>query len=265
MKHLQLVVVLAFLLFSACNACNSDDDKNSGNNSADSIGQQSINIPEDFEKQEYTIPNELEYGRIGNDFLYDKFYPIGWSKDGKFAYIIEPADEASGNYWFEIVILDIVNNKVSWSWKPAESEQGNLQSVWKDNYPLFKKNLAEAEIIQLSKFELKPTKIAYKGNDYEIVLETKNVADLDYGIDMVKEIQMNIVSEQLGKKSIINKKETEMVIGAIVPGFLMCPFDDRIVVICKKDRIGYEGPPNVVYFELIGSDLVRGFKKESDS
>ena len=265
MKHLLFFITISLLLFTSCNGCHNDEGET--NNSTDSLKQTENNNQGDFKEQEYTLPSELQYGRVGKEFLYDKFYPIGWSKDGKLAYITEPADEASGNYWFEIIILDIVNNKVVWSWKPTESEKGDIQSTWKTNYDLFKKNLAEAEIVQQTGFDLKSTKTSYKGNDYEIILDSKNITDPDYGIDMVKECNISIVSEQLGKKLVINQKEDEYsrVIGAIVPGFLMCPFDDRIVVILRKERIGYEGPPNVVYFELVGSDLIRGFKKDKNS
>jgi hypothetical protein len=265
MRNLLLFIALNILLFSACNGCKDDEEAN--NNNSDSTSQVANNNQVDFKNQEYTLPLELKYWKIGKEFLYDKFYPIGWSKDGKLAYITEPADEASGYYWFEIIILDIVNNKTVWTWKPVESEKGNLQSTWKENYELFKKNLAEAEIVQQPDFELKPTKTSYKGNDYEILVDSKIITDPDYGIDMVKESNISILSGQIGKKSVINLKEEEFsrVIGAIIPGFLMCPFDDRIVIIFQKERIGYEGPPNVVYFDLVGSDLMRGFKKDNGS
>jgi hypothetical protein len=267
MKNLLLLIVFSMLLFPACHGCK-DDKGEAGNDNSDNPGQLTNNNQGDFKNQEYTLPSELEYGRVDpKNFLYDKFYPIGWSKDGKLAYIIEPADEASGYYWFEIIIRDIVNNKTTWSWKPAESEKGNLQSTWKDNYDLFKKHLGDAQIIQLEKFELKPTKISYKGNDYELILDASNVTDPNYGLDVVKETNLSIVSKELGTKSIAKQKEDESsrVIGAIIPGFILCPFDDRIVVILRKERIGYEGPPNVVYFDLFGSDLTRAFKKQNDS
>jgi len=266
MRHLLVFLVFGLLLFSACNGC-SNDEKETTNNTSDNQNQVSDNNREDFKDQEYTVPKELEYGRIDKDFLYDKFYPIGWSKDGKLAYIIEPADEASGLYWFEIVVKDIVNNKVLWSWKPAETDKGNLQSTWKDNYELFKKHLSEAEIIQQNNFELKSSKTSYKGNDYELILDAKNMNDPDYGIEVIKETSLSITSKELGNKLVANQKEDSFskVIGAYIPGFILCPFDDRVVVIVRKERIGYEGPPNIVYFELFGSDLMRGFKKESDS
>lgn len=263
MKDFRISIVLILLFFWACQACNRNG--NTDNANGDKTNQEQIE--ENSENYQYSIPEELKYGQMSAEFLYDKFFPIGWSKDGKFAYITEPADEGSGYYWFEIVIIDIVNNKISWSWKPAESEEGDFEKVWKDNYELFKRQLTEAEIIQQTNFELKSTKTSYKGNDYEFVLDVKNEIDQDFGFEVVKEIDLKIISTQLGQKSLIKQKEEDYprVIGAIIPGYLMCPFDDRIVVIYKKDRIGYEGPPNVVYFRLIGSDLIRGFKKDKDS
>lgn len=265
MKSLNLFLFYALLVFGFL-SCNSGKE-NSNNQDLSNNPGLSQDIPADFKNQEYSIPVELEYGRIGKEFLYDRFYPIGWSQNGKFAYIVEPADEGSGFYWFEIVILDIVNNKLVWSWKPKESAQGDLQSTWKENYDLFRNQLALNEIVQQKSFELLPTKTSYKDNDFELVLEAKNVSDPDFGFDVIKEIDIRILSAQLGRKLVVNQKEDEYssVIGAIIPGFLLSPFDDRIVVICKKDRIGYEGPPNVVYFELFGSDLARGFKKENKS
>ncbi len=56
-----------------------------------------------------------------------------------------------------------------------------------------------------------------------------------------------------------------MVVGAFVPGYLLSKNNGRVIVICQLERWGYEGPPNVVYFELIGSDLLRGFKTRDGS
>jgi hypothetical protein len=266
MRHSLFFIVFAILLFSSCNGCRNDESV-TGENTNDSLGYISGNNQGDFQSHEYSLPIELEYGRMGKEFLYDKFFPIGWSKSGKFAYIVEPADEASGLYWFEIVILDIVNKKIIWNWKPEESEEGNLESTWEENYQLFKKHLTESEILQQQKMELKPAKTTYKGNDYELVLDKKNITDPDFGFEVVKESNITLVSDELGRKLVANIKEDaySRVIGAILPGYLLSPFDDRIVVVFRKERVGYEGPPNVVYFELLGSDLTRGFKKSKES
>lgn len=265
MRSRNIFTLFIVIFFLAALACNNDEDSNNNENpDSNNIGQ---NANQNFENQQFNLPSELKYTRQGDGFIYDKIYPVGWSKDGKFAYIIEPADEGSGLYWFEIIILDIVNNKIAWSWKPGESEEGNLESTWKQNYDLFAEHLNEAEIVQIKSFELKPPKSSYKGNDYELVLESRSETDQFLGLDVVREIELSFVSPELGKKLFYNRKieEVDYVVSAYVPGYLMSPYDDRIVVVLQQERMGYEGPPNVVYFELIGSDLTRGFKKESGS
>ena len=52
----------------------------------------------------YSCPSELKFCPQSSEYLYEKFYPIGWSKNGLFAYIIEPVDEAAGQYFFKFVI-----------------------------------------------------------------------------------------------------------------------------------------------------------------
>ncbi|MFN8258184.1 MAG: hypothetical protein U0W24_21025 [Bacteroidales bacterium] len=266
MKTNKNIIYLLFLLVLGFVACGDDETGQENNGNPDSnLADQYKNI--DFNKQEYEIPSELVYHKKGKDFLYDKIYPIGWSKKGMFAYIIEPADEASGLYWFEIVILDIVNNKVAWSWKPKESENGNLSKTWKDNYDTFKKHLRESEIMQTKNFTLISGKSDYKGNEFELTLDATTETDPDYGFEVVKEVEINIISAELGNKKVYDQKtgDYSAILGAYIPGYLLSPFDDRIVIVFQKERVGYEGPPNVVFFDLIGSDLSRGFKKEKDS
>ncbi len=263
MKAYNYNCLVLIVLFATLISCGSEPDNNE-NGSTDSG---TVAIDKNTNNQEFTLPEELVYTSTRHEFNYDKFYPIGWSKDGKFAYIMEPADEGSGFYLFEIVIIDIVNDKIIWSWKPEESEEGSLQVTWKENYDLFARHLNEVEINQTTDFKLAPTSISYKGNDYEIVMETVTEVDPDYGVDLIKEVEINLQSPELGEKQIFSQKidSRDYILSAYVPGYLMSPHDDRIVVICQKERIGAGGPPNIVFFEIIGSNLIRGFKKENDS
>lgn len=260
---INLTSIILSLLFFVVYACNNGENTN--DNQSDSNIVVNDNTADD--KNQYELPSELVYSKVKDGFSYDKLYPIGWSKDGKFAYIVEPAEEESGFYLFEIVILDIVNNKVEWSWKPEESEEGDLASTWKDNYSLFEKQLNDAEIVQSNKFELKETKGSYKGNDFEMIMEIATRTDDDYGIDVVDEYKLKIVSPELGTKEFYTDKANSLdyILSAFLPGYLVSPHDDRIVVVCQLERIGAGGPPNIVYFNLVGSDLILGFKKDSGS
>ena len=273
--------LLSFILMFSISIMNfscflfEDEENNTENKDKDSSSVEIIDQDIDNNTQqeavytptEYQLPKELQYVENQEDFLIDKFYPIGWSKDGKFAYITEPADEASGYYLFEIVVFDAVNNKVAWSWKLPETEKGDLKSTWENNYSMFKEKLNEYKIEQNNNIELKKGKTSYKGNEYQIVLDTKTQPDPDFGIEIIKEIKISINSPELGTKQIYDSKADEysMNIGAFVPGYILSPYNGKIVVLCQIEQAGYEGPPNVVYFELIGSDLLLGFKPQTGS
>ena len=268
---LVLIFALNFFNFS-CFLFEDDNNKSTKQDDSSStveITEQDIKntstnqtpyVPED-----YSLPVELNYLEKSGDFLIDKIYPIGWSKDGKFAYITEPADEGSGFYLFELVVFDAVNNKIAWSWKPEDSEEGNLSTTWKKNYSLFKEKLNEYQIEQDDNIELKKGKTTFKGNEYQLVLDTKTETDPDFGFDLIKEIKITINSPELGTKEIYNSKTDEysMYIGAFVPGYILSPYNGRIVVLCQLEQAGYEGPPNIVFFQLIGSDLLLGFKPQT--
>jgi hypothetical protein len=42
----------------------------------------------------------------------ESFYPIGWSRDGNFAYYLEPVDEACGCYFAQLFILDLKTYRI---------------------------------------------------------------------------------------------------------------------------------------------------------
>lgn len=263
------IVLLASSFNLSCSWFSSEDIDSTSNGTTTEISSQDLdnNTKDEYIAGDYQIPKELVYTKQADNFIVDKLYPIGWSKDGKFAYITEPADEESGFYLFEIVIFDLINNKTAWSWKPGASEEGNLETTWKENYELFKSSLNKYKIVQKNSFNLQKGKTTYKDNNYQIVLDTKTATQPDFGIDIIKNIKISISSEELGIKEIYNKptEDYDMILGAFAPGYLLSPNDGRIVVICQLERIGAEGPPNTVYFELIGSDLSRGFHVKTGS
>ena len=271
-KNYLLLFVFVFLTSTINFSCSWFSNNNEDASSNDSIAEITSQDINDTNNNEYTatefqIPKELRYNKQDENFLIDKLYPIGWSKDGKFAYIVEPADEESGFYLFEIVVFDLINNKTIWSWKPEESEEGDLETTWKENYELFKSSLNKYKISQENKFELKKGKTTFKDNEYQIVLDTKTETQPDYGIDIIKDIKISITSTELGSKEIYNQPTDEysMILGAFVPGYLLSPNDGRIAVIVQLERIGSEGPPNAVYFNIVGSDLERGFHANTGS
>lgn len=129
-KYLTIRLLSIVLTAFALASCNGSDSKNPSENAentqttnSDSVQiKQSEQITEQHQeqnldqnqdpvpiedvKERYFVPSELKYCPQSDEYLFDKFYPIGWSKDGHFAYITEPADEAAGLYFFKFRIQD---------------------------------------------------------------------------------------------------------------------------------------------------------------
>lgn len=255
--------LLALLIFFAA-GCNSESDSSSENQN-DTTQQ----AQESFEEQDYQLPAEFEYLEPEGEFprLYDKFYPLGWSKDGKFAYLTEPADEATGFYFFSIQIVNLLNDKVVWEWTIDENHeidhsQTNLKKVWEENYDEFKQALNQHAIVQKEEFKLGKLSFQQAGNDYKLEMQTSTEADEEFGIEFVNKINVQLVSPQLGTKKIFSKQEKDsFILDARIEGYFASPYEDRIAVLHTQETRGYEGPPNVVAFTISGADLKGGFTK----
>jgi hypothetical protein len=222
------------------------------------------NIKFDQVSEEYFFPEQMRYNQGVTDVLPDKFYPIGWSKHGNFAYIIEPADEGLGNYQMGIVIMNMVSNEVLWDWytKPEVTKDLYREDIWQKHYKNFKQMLNKYGIIQQRHIKLTNPYFTYKKKDYTIKLQTTTTKNKDMGIDVITQSQIYLKSPQLGQKQIAQKQyPASMIIGQQIAGCIISPFEDRIAVIVKSERWGYEGPPDVVEFQLFGANLSTGFKK----
>ncbi len=273
MKNLIYILGSLYLLTLALSCGNdSSNDKNIDNETVTKAPSKGNGTPsatnEEIDNNNdaantYSIPAELSYMRKKEGFSYDKFYPIGWSNEGKFAYIVEPAPENSGMYFFEIHIYDIVNNRDLLLWKPEELETGSVSSVWKENADFISQSLNEYHIVQTKNFALTPSKFKNKGNDYEIIMDSKLETDEDFGIDILKGVKLTMKSPQLGSKDFYEQKmyDRDYILSAYIPGVLISPRNNLVAVLYQKERIGAGGPPNVVFFEIIGTNLDKEFIK----
>jgi hypothetical protein len=230
--------------------------------------QENKTKPEDEKvNEEYFFPEELTYYQNVTEVVPDKLYPIGWSKNGNFAYLIEPADEALGNYMAGVVVVSLVSDEVLWSWytDPIVDEDLYREDVWQKHYDDIKKHLNKYGIIQQRSFDLMDTYFTYDKKDYIVRLETEKIKDPDMGINIISKSKLFIKSPQLGEKQIAEKNyETSMILGQQISGCLLSPYEDRVAIIVKSERWGYEGPPNVVEFEVFGANLSTGFKQSNE-
>ncbi len=201
-------------------------------------------------------------------FLTASFYPIGWSRDGKFAYVIEPPDEACGCYFAEIVIQDLVTDKVMWSERYSselleDPEAENLDSYWAANQKKFSSKLNEYRIIALSRFDLLGPTVGF-GNDVFTPTVKVNV-ETDNDFEVVGDVTVRLHSKRSGSKvihrDVYKKGEISGFRNAMIAGSLKSPFEARIAVLIVEEHRGWEGPPNTTGVKVAGASLTTGFKR----
>ncbi len=257
MNRILLATLIAITLIIG--SCKSNKNKS---DNKDNI-QKSDTITE-----EYFFPEEFVYNQ-STDVLVDKLFPIGWSKDGKLAYILEPADEAIGAYIVRFVIKDLINNKIIWDKEKMIELNGGEDindlraSTWKSYYTLIKRKLNQYGIIQQKHFTLKSPYFKYKGEDYIIEMHKQIKHDTDMNLDIITGLQIVIKSPNKGSKVAYEEKmpKVDYILNAVLKGCFISPYEDRIAILITTERRGYEGPPNVVSPTIVGTNLETGFKK----
>ncbi|MBR4215251.1 MAG: hypothetical protein IKR94_08015 [Bacteroidales bacterium] len=287
LKIRLLSIVLTAFALAGCNGSGSQDTHNTGN-TANPTNTDSIQIRESEQiteqhqeqnqdltqdpvpiediKERYSAPAELKYCPQSDEYLFEKFYPIGWSKDGHFAYIIEPADEAAGLYFFKFRIQNMISDKIVYEWEldpEEEVESGSVKQMWKDYETVFAEKLNKYGIIQQKNFKLEGTEFTKNDKKFKVVIENEMETNNDFGFEVVKSTQISIKSPELGEKQIYNytEKEFNLCVGKIIQGVLISPFENRVAVMVKAENCGYEGPPNVISEFLVGTNLTESFKK----
>jgi hypothetical protein len=205
--------------------------------------------------------------------IIEEFYPVGWSKDGKFAYYAEPGDEACGCYFGQLFILDLKNDRVLWSFDyngldDQSQEQKNapksINDLWGRNRKLFSDKLREHQIVPQGRFALLSFPINYDGDQLRTDLkikENKNEETRYYS--GVLEAQLQLISKRNGKKTVFeNTYGTDQDATPLelkVLGYLKSPFEPRIAVMLTEIHRGYEGPPHTTHIKIVGSSLSSGF------
>lgn len=208
-----------------------------------------------------------------NELIVEGFYPIGWSRDGKFAYYLEPPDEACGCYFAELVIQDLRTDKVLWKFKNDPESRVDAQgtpiaddrrNLWRRNQKMFSEKLREHGIVPVRRSLLLSPTFNTAGKRYKASVTTRKAHEEGYGLDMVRYVKVEFSSPGLGTKDLFSaehKSESYPPIDIQIAGALKSPFENRAAIILVNVYRGYEGPPHTVNVQVVGADLVRGFRK----
>ena len=213
--------------------------------------------------------SDLLQGPAGAEILDAVFYPIGWSEDGKFAYAIEPPDEAVGAYFLNVYIQDLVTDKILWKDKfqsEPESTKGvqSFAAYWQANQSGMEAQLKKYGITQSDDSVLFAGTISNGDDRIKPLLKKTLKGQPDFGnLAMVTQYQVRVTSEKLGSKTVHKEtyKKPIDILDVDVIGYLRGDDPERVALLIAGVRRGWEGPPHTTWFKVVGTNLRVGFKK----
>lgn len=242
---INFLIVAGLLLLAV--SCGSD----SGNDNDKAVEE----LPDD-----YNLPTQLTYAST-DQYIAETFYPIGWSPNGKLAYIVEPDAGETGFYLFRFAVLDTESNSVVDEWEitvddEVEYTEQNLQTTWEENYSKFKNLLLENEI-RPKEMELQPLQFTYNKNDYTVRIETQTSGPNEEGFSVVEEYSIVVEGGEAGSKTMEQTVPDNMTNAIDVKAFgvLLNPFNDMAAIVYGVERLGFGGPPSTLHLHIQGADL----------
>jgi hypothetical protein len=229
----------------ACKDDSSDDDGEKG-------------LKKSFTEQEYKLPDtEYKYLDAPGNRLYDRFYFIGWSKEGKAAYITEPADEATGYYFLDFIIIDTRTDEKVFEWTidtGDASYEGTLSQTWEKNKELFSRELNKHKIYPIEA-DMKKFPLNAEGQTYSLSHDIQYEKHEYFPMDVVSRAEIFLQNETKKQKIFTKKYDADLKLNVKGTYCVLSPFSDDALLLIAEEQRGYEGPPHLIRLELTGFEF----------
>ena len=198
-------------------------------------------------------------------FVKDKFYPLGYSLDGKFAYIVEHDTDPADFLHIETFIQDLITDKILWSDSfRVENNSGNIdfKTFWKKKQTEIEQQLTVNGIYP-SDIQIKIGTHTYKNDIFTLSSKITTRYAKDWASNFVTSSTLYIHSEKRGSKHINKKiyKDNSHLLAREPMAFLATNRGiKRVAILVGAVSRGWEGPPHNLTYEVIGANLSLGFK-----
>lgn len=193
-------------------------------------------------------------------FTVSEIFPVGWSRDGKFAYITKVSVGGRGGTLFTYFIVDTVTDKVVSEFEDDWSDSSDVsieESIRKkmDIYSsqMHKYKILEGEGVRFFNFPIKDG-----GKTYEAKLEVVNKADEDPFLGSIQQVDVFVTLDGSISKRIYSKGDTRAY-SYWIAGYFLSPFEKRALVIIGEEKRAFEGTHGDFIFS--GCSLERGFRE----
>lgn len=191
-------------------------------------------------------------------------YVLGWSKDGKLAFVQDKGVDGRGGHDLIFSILDMVEDKICYEkvidWYDNKDEESGpaygltFEECLKQNSDLFNKELKKYQIfLSPSKTNFLPvqetsgTVIEFKIENGKKYIGKFNLYHMDYDIVAIKD----------GKKKTLSKVRNKLCEYVMPTAYIKSPYEERIALIVADAEYVFEGEE--IFVNFYGCNLKTGF------
>lgn len=197
--------------------------------------------------------------------LQERLYPLGWSEDGKFAYLIERTNEAVNNFTLTLFVQDMNTNRVlaEKTFKASEQKgyteeiQHTVQSVWTAQADAFNALFETHQVRRANATQFYPgATVSLAGKPFQIAREAKTAKQELFDVDVLTQSTLYLSDANGNRKEVNSHKfgKYDMVLAAKAIGHFRSLDNRHIAIVDAWERRGYEGPPNVLKINIVGYD-----------
>jgi len=220
----------------------------------------------DFEKEAFNVFRKFKSGIKEAPFIHENFYPLGYSSEGKIAYIKEYDTDPADIVKIETVIQDLVTDKIVWrdEFKREENiSDVDFSTFWKERRSTLIEKLKSYKIHPFSStLQLHSDKLDYNKDQFQLGSFTDTSYSKDWDIHFVEHSKILLTSKEKGEKVIDNRDyNSSYILDRQAIGYIRLEEDNnRVAVVVANLYRGWEGPPHLIGYDIIGASLEVGFK-----
>jgi hypothetical protein len=193
-----------------------------------------------------TLPALEPYLQPNAVLIPGRLFPIGWSRNGRFAYVYEPPDEACGCYRFFLIVQDLATNHVVWDYRyesdpesiVSERRISSLSAMWRAHGKWFTAQLTSLGISRIAEARLE--------SSARVVIERRGVGDRR------ESYAVRVSPQSSGQRAFESGQIGPGLLDVSSPGFIASPYGQYIAVVIEELWRGWEGPPHTARLRVIG-------------
>ncbi len=195
-----------------------------------------------------------------------RFYPIGWSADGKLAYVVYKEDfdgYGSGtdyHFYLQDLITDAVlesRDFVRMDEVYSIAEVMEMESAW------YAELFSRYRIDTNRSLELESFPVVLYGSEYTVSEDSsyRDTDDLSSYIRGLEFLELSLVRTADSARKMVHEAYYEGNITTVFYQAVKSPFENRIALVLYLGTPGWEGIPLQAHISVIGSNLNVGFRK----